>query len=77
MAPHLKHLIDKLKLPRTDLESFIGINELRFFVSCYWWNPDGNRIPIIDPKFERIIRQSGGEVFIDEYPCEINVAEEL
>jgi hypothetical protein len=77
VAPHLKHLIEKFRLPRIALKSFIEANDLRFYVSCYWWNPERNRIPMIPPEHETIFRQSGGGIFIDEYPCEINMDENI
>ncbi len=77
ITPHLEHLILKLCLPRPDIKSFIEANDLRFYVSCYWWNPEGDRIPVIDPQLDAMIRQSGGNIFIDEYPCDIHIAEEF
>jgi len=76
VAPHLEHLISKLGLPRPDLKSLIEANDLRFFVSCYWWNPAGDRIPVVDSELDAVIRQSGGKVFIDEYPCDIHIVED-
>ncbi|SAK61373.1 hypothetical protein AWB75_02619 [Caballeronia catudaia] len=67
LEPHLRFLIDHLKLPRSDLRALLAENgiEARFF--CYWDNESGNRVPDVPDDIRAMMEAMGGTIEIDEY----------
>lgn len=67
LEPHLRSLIERLRLPRADLREVIeqqgGI--VRFF--CFWVNESGDRVPDIPDDIRTMMEAMGGTIEIDEY----------
>lgn len=67
LTPHIEYLVSKLLLPRPDLPKLLELREETMRCFCYWDNYSGDRIPVIDPRLEAIVKKSGGYIEIDEY----------
>jgi hypothetical protein len=67
LGPHIEYLVSKLLLPRPDLRKLLEQRGETMRCFCYWANYSGDRIPVIDPRLEAIIKESGGYIEIDEY----------
>ncbi|MFC4709023.1 MULTISPECIES: DUF4279 domain-containing protein [Paraburkholderia] len=67
LEPHLRYLLERLKLPREGLRERIekAGAQMRFF--CYWDNEMGNRVPYVSDATRQLIESLGGVVEIDEY----------
>jgi hypothetical protein len=67
LEPHLRYLIRRLGLPRSDLRTQIeGAGaKVRFF--CYWVNESGDRVPDVPADIRAMMEAMGGTVEIDEY----------
>ena len=67
LEPHLRFLIERLQLPRTDLRKLIEQQgaTVRFF--CYWVNSSGDRVPDVPDDIRTMIEAIGGTIEIDEY----------
>ncbi|WP_233802788.1 DUF4279 domain-containing protein [Paraburkholderia sp. HP33-1] len=67
LEPHLRHLVERLALPRADLRELVeqaGAG-MRFF--CYWDNEKGDRVPDVPDDIRAMMEAMGGTVEIDEY----------
>jgi hypothetical protein len=67
LTPHIDYLVSKLLLPRADLPKLLELRGETMRCFCYWDNYSGDRIPVIDPRLEAVIKESGGYIEIDEY----------
>jgi hypothetical protein len=67
LTPHIEYLVSKLLLPRPDLGQLLEQRGETMRCFCYWDNYSGDRIPVIDPRLEAVIKESGGYIEIDEY----------
>jgi hypothetical protein len=67
LTPHIEYLVSKLLLPRPDLLKLLEQRGETMRCFCYWANYSGDRIPVIDPRLEAAIKESGGYIEIDEY----------
>lgn len=67
LEPHLRHLVQKLGLPRDDLRELVAQTgaSMRFF--CYWDNHPRTRIPDIPDDIRAMMESMGGTIEIDEY----------
>jgi Domain of unknown function (DUF4279) len=65
---HLLNLIDRLKLPRSDLATLLLDHGAKIRVLCYWANYSGSPVPQISENLRRTFESSGGVVEIDQYP---------
>jgi hypothetical protein len=68
LSSHLRYLISRLGLPRTDLPKLLQEAGVRMRFLCFWSNYSGDRTPIIEPDLRDIIESSGATIEIDEYP---------
>jgi hypothetical protein len=67
LTPHIEYLVSKLLLPRPDLPKLLEQRGETMRCFCYWANYAGDRVPVIDPRLEAAIKESGGYIEIDEY----------
>jgi hypothetical protein len=67
LEPHLRYLIERLKLPRSDLRELVERSGARMRFFCYWDNESGNRVPDVPDDVREMMESLGGEVQIDEY----------
>lgn len=67
LTPHLRYLINRLALPRSDLPELLRRTgaQMRFF--CYWDNYSGDRVPHIPEDIRTMMEALGGTIEIDEY----------
>ncbi|WP_027818977.1 DUF4279 domain-containing protein [Paraburkholderia bannensis] len=67
LEPHLRYLVERLALPRSDLKAQIehAGAKVRFF--CFWVNESGNRVPDVPDDIRAMMASMGGTVEIDEY----------
>ena len=67
LAPHLRYLVRRLALPRSDLLELLKRTgaHMRFF--CYWYNESGDRVPDVPEDIRTMMEAMGGTVEIDEY----------
>ncbi|HEX3636468.1 MAG TPA: DUF4279 domain-containing protein [Paraburkholderia sp.] len=67
LTPHLRYLLDQLRLPRDDLRRLIKAidGQMRFF--CYWDNRTGDRVPDVPEDIRAMMEFLGGVIEIDEY----------
>ena len=67
LTPHLRYLVKRLVLPRSDLRELVKQvrAQMRFF--CYWDNESGNRVPDVPADIRAMMEGMGGTVEIDEY----------
>ncbi|APA84418.1 DUF4279 domain-containing protein [Paraburkholderia sprentiae WSM5005] len=67
LAPHLRYLVERLALPRSDLPELLKRTgaHMRFF--CYWDNESGDRVPDVPDDIRTMMEAMGGTVEIDEY----------
>ncbi|MGF6967618.1 hypothetical protein OKW43_004646 [Paraburkholderia sp. WC7.3g] len=67
LTPHLRYLIERLALPRSDLPELLRRTgaQMRFF--CYWDNESGDRVPDIPEDIRTMMEALGGTIEIDEY----------
>jgi len=67
LEPHLRYLIEYLRLPRPDLRDLVNKQGggMRFF--CYWANYTGDRVPDVPDDFRAMMESMGGIIDIDEY----------
>ncbi|MEX3635608.1 DUF4279 domain-containing protein [Paraburkholderia sp. BR14320] len=67
LAPHLRYLVERLALPRSDLPELLVRTgaQMRFF--CYWDNESGDRVPDVPDDIRTMMEAMGGTVEIDEY----------
>ncbi|WP_061162273.1 DUF4279 domain-containing protein [Caballeronia temeraria] len=67
LEAHLRYLVDRLRLPRTDLRQLLEDRAvgMRFF--CYWDNETGNRAPDVPDDIRAMMEALGGTIEIDEY----------
>ncbi|GEM_PF-753150 len=67
LEPHLRYLVQRLALPRSDLKAHIESAgaKVRFF--CYWVNESGDRVPDVPDDLRAMMEAMGGTVEIDEY----------
>jgi hypothetical protein len=68
LDPHIRFLVNCLKLPRTDLPNLLVEKKAKSRLSCFWSNYRGDRVPTIDDALRQIVELSGGVIEIDEYP---------
>jgi hypothetical protein len=67
LEPHLRYLIERLALPRSDLRQLVKRSAARMRFFCYWNNASGDRIPDIPADIRALMDDMGGTVDIDEY----------
>jgi hypothetical protein len=67
LEPHFRYLIERLKLPRSDLRELVERSGARLRFFCYWDNESGNRVPDVPDDVREMMKSLGGEVEIDEY----------
>ncbi len=67
LEPHLRYLIERLGLPRTDLRELIERTGARMRFFCYWYNEAGDRVPGVPTDITTMMETMGGTVEIDEY----------
>ncbi|SMG45142.1 protein of unknown function [Paraburkholderia susongensis] len=67
LEPHLRYLIQRLALPRSDLSLHVESAgaKVRFF--CYWVNESGERVPDVPDDIRAMMEAMGGTIEIDEY----------
>jgi hypothetical protein len=67
LEPHLRYLIEYLRLPRPDLRDLVNKQGggMRFF--CYWANYTGDRVPDVPDDIRAMMESMGGVIDIDEY----------
>jgi len=67
LEPHLRYLIEYLRLPRADLRDLVDkqAGGMRFF--CYWANYTGDRVPYVPDDIRAMMESLGGIIDIDEY----------
>lgn len=67
LAPHLRYLVERLALPRSDLPELLRRTgaHMRFF--CYWDNETGDRVPDVPDDIRTLMEAMGGTIEIDEY----------
>lgn len=67
LTPHLRYLVDLLKLPRPDLRELLDSSKARVRFFCYWDNERGDRMPDVPDDIRALMESLGGTVEIDEY----------
>jgi uncharacterized protein DUF4279 len=67
LEPHLRYLIERLRLPRTDLREAVERIGARMRFFCYWDNYSGERVPEVPEDIKSMMESIGGTVEIDEY----------
>ncbi|PLZ03956.1 hypothetical protein CY652_03005 [Burkholderia sp. WAC0059] len=67
LEPHLRYLIGRLALPRSDLRGLIECTGARMRFFCYWDNEKGDRVPDIPNDIKAMMESMGGAIEIDEY----------
>jgi hypothetical protein len=67
LEPHLRYLVERLGLPRADLQQLLldKAAHMRFF--CYWENENGDRTPDVPDDIRAMMQSMGGTIEIDEY----------
>jgi hypothetical protein len=67
LEPHLRYLVNLLKLPKASLRELLDEKkaEMRFF--CYWANYTGDRVPDVPDDIRTMMESMGGIIDIDEY----------
>ncbi|MFM0714985.1 DUF4279 domain-containing protein [Paraburkholderia strydomiana] len=67
LEPHLRYLVERLALPRSDLPELLRRTNahMRFF--CYWYNESGDRVPDVPDDIRALMEAMGGTIEIDEY----------
>ncbi|SMG23186.1 DUF4279 domain-containing protein [Paraburkholderia susongensis] len=67
LEPHLRYLVERLGLPRSELPELLKRTgaHMRFF--CYWDNEAGDRVPDVPDDIRAMIETMGGTIEIDEY----------
>jgi Domain of unknown function (DUF4279) len=67
LAPHLRYLIQMLKLPRGGLRDLVCRDGVKMSLWCYWDNETGDRIPDVPDDIRAMMESLGGVIEIDEY----------
>jgi hypothetical protein len=67
LTPHLRYLVDRLALPRDDLEQAVRQAGAKIRFSCFWFNPSGDRVPDVPDDIRAMMEALGGTIEIDEY----------
>jgi hypothetical protein len=67
LAPHLRHLIKLLKLPRDGLRDLVCRDGIKMSFWCYWDNETGDRVPDVPDDIRTMMESLGGVIEIDEY----------
>jgi hypothetical protein len=67
LEPHLRYLVDRLGLPRSDLPELLMRTGARMRFFCYWLNESGDRVPDVPDDIRAMMEAMGGTVEIDEY----------
>ncbi|MCC8396239.1 DUF4279 domain-containing protein [Paraburkholderia sp. MMS20-SJTR3] len=67
LEPHLRYLLARLRLPRSDLRQVLADNGARMRFLCYWDNESGDRVPDVPADIRVMVAAMGGTVEIDEY----------
>lgn len=67
LSPHLRYLVERLALPRSDLPELLKRTgaQIRFF--CFWDNEAGDRVPDVPDDIRSTMEAMGGTVEVDEY----------
>jgi Domain of unknown function (DUF4279) len=67
LEPHLRYLIERLALPRSDLRELVveAGAKIRFF--CYWDNYAGDRVPKVPDDISAMMESMEGTIEIDVY----------
>jgi hypothetical protein len=74
--PHLRHLVERLALPRVDLRQLLldKAAHMRFF--CYWDNENGDRTPDLPDDIRAMMEATSGTVEIDDTDSVQNITTE-
>ncbi|MEA3083904.1 MAG: hypothetical protein QOC89_1601 [Paraburkholderia sp.] len=67
LEPHLRWLVEALKLPRAELRELITESRAKMFFWCYWANYAGDRISDVPDDIQAMMASLGGTIEIDEY----------
>jgi hypothetical protein len=67
LTPHLRYLVERLALPRSDLPELLRRTGARVRFFCYWDNESGDRVPDVPADIRAMMEAMGGTVEIDEY----------
>jgi hypothetical protein len=67
LEPHLRYLVQRLGLPRSDLRAYLERTGARMRFFCFWVNESGDRVPDVPDDIRAMMEAMGGTVEIDEY----------
>lgn len=67
LEPHFRYLIARLALPREGLSDLLRRSGAKVRLSCFWFNPSGNRIPDVPDDIRAMMDALQGTIEIDEY----------
>lgn len=67
LEPHLRHLVERLALPRPDLRQHVEEAGARMRFFCYWDNESGHRVPDVPNDIRAMMEAMGGTIEVDEY----------
>ncbi|PXW28121.1 DUF4279 domain-containing protein [Paraburkholderia caballeronis] len=67
LEPHLRYLVERLGLPRSDLRDLLQEQGAKLALWCYWMNDAGDRVPDVPSDIRAMIEMMGGTIEIDEY----------
>lgn len=67
LEPHFRYLIARLALPREGLSDLVRQIGAKVRLSCFWFNPSGNRIPDVPDDIRAMMDALDATIDIDEY----------
>lgn len=67
LTPHLRYLVQILKLPRDGLCGLVCRDGVKMSLWCYWDNQSSDRVPDVPDDIRTMMESMGGIIEIDEY----------
>ncbi|MFM0738488.1 DUF4279 domain-containing protein [Paraburkholderia xenovorans] len=67
LTPHFQYLVTRLALPRDGLRELVQEAGAQVRLSCFWFNPSGQRAPDVPDDIQQLMESLGGQIDIDEY----------